>query len=75
MVIAGIGFFYFYLKLVDIHTSSCCDGISNCPLYLCSSNSPELTKYSIYASIVVFCAIIVILFVINLIRIIFKGDK
>lgn len=75
IVIAGVGFFYSYGKLVDIHTSFCCDEISNCPLYLCSSNSQELTKYSIYASIVVFCVIIIILFIINLIRVIFKGEK
>ncbi len=75
MIISGIGFYYFYNKTVEIHTSSCCNDITNCPIYLCSSNSPDLTKYSIYATIVVFCAFVFILFIINLIRILLKEDK
>ena len=75
IIVSGVGFYYFYNKLVDIHTSSCCEGINNCPIYLCSSNSPELTKYSIFATITVFCGVLIILFIINIIRIMLKEDK
>ncbi len=75
IILAGVGFYYFYGKLVEVHTSSCCEGISNCPIYLCSSNSPSLTTYSIYATLVVFCGVIIVLFLINLVRVLLKDDK
>ena len=75
IILSGIGFYYFYGKLVDVHTNSCCEGISNCPIYMCSSNSPDLTKYSVYATIVVFCAILAILLMINLVSKILGNNK
>ena len=75
IIISGIGGYYFYTKLVEVHTNFCCEGIDNCPLYLCSSNSSELTKYSVYATITVFCVVLFILFIIGLISTLLKEEK
>ena len=74
IILSGVGFYYFYTKLVEVHTSSCCEGIDNCPIYLCSSNSPDLTKYSIFATLVVFCGILVILMLIGLVSTLLKDE-
>lgn len=63
-VVFGIVTYFLYNKLVEVHTASCCTGLTECPLYACVSTSPDLLKFTLFAAGVVLCAVLTIAFVI-----------
>lgn len=63
-IVFGIVTMFLYNKLVEVHTASCCTGLTECPLYACVSTSPDLLKFTLFAAGVVLCAILTIAFVV-----------
>ena len=75
IVIFIIGTGIFYNKFTNIHDNYCCEGMTQCPFFICSSESPKLIEFEMLGFALFFCGAGVVFETIYLIKNILKEDK